>query len=241
MEQQAKQVPTTPRRRRPRLRALTSFVVTLSFVGMTVSGAVLYAAPRGRTANWSGWTSVGLWREQWVAVHVVLSTLFVLFGGVHLLLNWRPLWSYVHSRARRGLNLWGELLAAVVLVVGLTTAAIVGLPPARPLVEGSEGMKDSWARALPRAPFPHAELLTVEELHQRGGPATKDLVQALQDAGLRVVKESDSLLQLAEANRSTPAAIFDLLRKRFPELEGIRGGGRTQRNRQRQRGPARAP
>ncbi len=215
-------------RRAPSLRGrgLTSFVVVLSFVAMTVSGAVLYVAPRGRTANWSGWTWLGLWREQWVALHVVLSTLFVLFGLAHLVYNRRPLWSYLHSRLRRGVNLWKELVAAVVLVVGLSIASVAGLPPARQLVRGGEDLKDSWARTLPEAPIPHAELLTLEDLGQRTSLPAEALAKVLRESGLSVGGAGLSLLQLAEDNDTTPAAIYELLRERHPEIERLSGRGR---------------
>lgn len=213
-------------RHRLHYRGLTSFVITLSFLAMTVSGAVLYAAPRGRDANWSGWTCLNLWREQWVAMHIVVNTLFVLFALLHLCFNWRPLWSYLHSRVRRGVNLWKELLLAGVLVVGLSAAAVMGLSPARQLVRGSAQIKDSWERTLPRAPIPHAELLTLQELQQRAGVSAEGLANVLRGSGFLVGGTSDSLLQLAEANGTTPAAVFDVLRKEFPELDGLTGGGR---------------
>lgn len=216
----------TIKRRRLHSRGLTSFVVVLSFLAMAISGVVLYVAPRVRDANWGGWTCVNLRREQWLAMHIVISTLFMFFGALHLCFNWRPLWSYAHSRLRRGINLWKELLAAGVLVVGLSAAAVMGLSPTRQLVQGSDYIKDYWAGTLPRAPFPHAELLTLEDIQQRTGVFADDLAQTLRDSGFRVGGMSDSLLQVAEANGATPAVVFDVMRKEFQELGSLTVGGR---------------
>lgn len=209
-------------------RGLTSLAVTLSFLVMTVSGILLYVAPRGRDANWSGWTCFRLWREQWVSVHIVTSTLFILLGLVHLYFNWRALWGYLHSRLHHGLYLWKELFIVVVIVGGLSVAAVIGLPPARQLVQGSEDIKDHWGRTLPRAPFPHAELLTLDAIEERIGVMSEALSETLQNNGYRAVSSGASLLELAETNGTTPAAVFEILRKQFPELEdlGARGGGR---------------
>lgn len=207
-------------------RGLTSFVVTLSFLAMILSGAVLYAAPRGRDANWSGWTCLGLWREQWVAMHIVVSALLVLFGMVHLAFNWRPLWSYLHSRLKPGIHLWKELTVAVLLVGGLSAAAITGLPPARQLVSGSDQIKDSWSRTLPHGPIPHAELLTLKDIQQRTGVSAEILEQALRDEGFRIGAPHDSLFHLSELNDTTPAAVFEVLRNRFPEMDRFSGAGR---------------
>lgn len=221
-------VPTTVRRRWLHPRGLTSLVVALSFFVMTVSGILLYVAPRARDANWSGWTCLGLWREQWVDMHIVTSTLFVLFGLVHLYFNWRALWGYLHSRLHHGLNLWKELIIAVVVVGGLSVASIIGLSPARQLVQGSEDIKDHWGRTLPRAPFRHAELLTLDAIEERVGVPSEALSETLQNNGYKNVSSGASLLELAETNGTTPAAVFEILRKQFPELEnlGARGGGR---------------
>ncbi len=216
----------TIKRRRLHSRGLTSFVVTLSFLAMTISGVVLYLAPRARDANWAGWTCLNLRREQWVAMHIVTSTIFMFFGALHLCFNWRPLWSYAHSQLRRGINLWKELLVAGVLVGGLSAAAVMGLAPARQLVQGSDLIKAYWAETLPRAPFRQAELLTLKDIQQHTGVLADDLAQTLRDSGFRVGGTSDSLLQVAEANGATPAFVFDVMRKKFPELGGLTVGGR---------------
>jgi len=223
MQEPATSEPTG--RRRFHYRGLTSFVVTLSFPAMAVSGGVLYAAPRGREANWAGWAWLDLGREQWVALHLTMCTLFVIASLLHLYFNWRPLWSYVHRQLGHGLYLWKELLLTVVLVAGLSAAAIVGLSPARQLIEAREGIKAYWAHTLLPAPFPHAELLTLEDLQQRAGVSADRLAGSLQNAGVRVDGTSRSILELAEANGTTPAALFAVLSENFPELGNLRRGG----------------
>lgn len=216
------------RKRWLHFRGLASLSVALSFLVMTVSGVLLYVAPRGRDANWSGWTCLGLWREQWVSMHIVASTLFILFGLFHLYFNWPALWGYLHSRLHRGLNLWKELLVAVVVVGGLSAAAVVELSPARQLVQGSEGIKDYWGRTLPKAPFPHAELLTLNAIEQRTGVSSNRLAETLRSKGYTATDTGVSLLHLAETNNTTPAAVFEVLRRHFPELDDldVRGGDR---------------
>lgn len=228
--------PRSAGRRWLHVRGLISLGVTLSFLVMALSGIVLYVAPRGRDANWSGWTCLGLWREQWVALHIVVSTLFILLGLVHVYLNWPALWGYLHSRLRPGLNLWKDLLIALVVVGGLSAAAVVELSPARQLVQGTEDIKDYWGRTLPRAPLPHAELLTPDDIEQRTGVSSEALADTLRGKGYNVTGTNVSLLGLAQANNTTPAAMFDVLRRDFPALDDLggrrgrggagRGGGR---------------
>ncbi len=213
-----------------RLRGLTSLIVTFSFGVTILSAAVLYIAPRGRTADWSGWTCIGLWREQWVASHIVIGTLFVVAGAVHLVLNWRPLYSYVLGRGRQGLRRWRELLLASGVMLGLWAAAVWQIPPAEQLVRWSEQAKDAWGESLPQAPFPHAELLTLEELAARTGTPAERLVAALKESGLTVEQPAESLLGIAVRNGTSPAAIYADLRERIAGLDQIerprRGAGR---------------
>ena len=207
-------------------RSWVSFSVTIAFLALAVSGAVLYVAPRGRDANWSGWTCLTLWREDWVGMHIAIGTAFLMFGVLHLVLNWRPLWGYLHSRTRRGIRHWRELLLATVLLAALSVAAVRGWPPAHQLVGGSDWLKDYWSQTLPRAPLPHAELLTVDELAQRTDVPGEDLAQVLRDHGLGVDSPGQTLFQIAQANQSTPSYVFDILRQKVPEVENLPGGRR---------------
>jgi len=50
--------------RRFNVRGFTSLTLTLAFLVMLISGIVLYVTPRGRTANWTGWTMLGLEKDQ---------------------------------------------------------------------------------------------------------------------------------------------------------------------------------
>lgn len=52
-------------------RSLTAFLVTWSFVVLTVNGIVLYVVPQGRIAYWVHWSLVGMEKEQWGWVHSV--------------------------------------------------------------------------------------------------------------------------------------------------------------------------
>ncbi len=207
-------------------RGLTSFTVTFSFLLMILSGAILFIAPRGRTANWVGWSFLGFWREQWVAMHITLATLFVLVGIVHLAFNWQVLWGYVLSRTGRRLRLWKEGLAAIAIVLALGAAAVWQLPPAQPLVGASDRIKDHWANALPAGPMPHAELLTLEEVSARSGISVEGLIQALGRAKLGVRGKDQSLLDVALANGTTPARVYDAMLAQFPELSRLPGRGR---------------
>jgi hypothetical protein len=42
------------------LRGFVSLLLTLFFLALSFSGVMLYLTPRGRVANWTGWSMLGL-------------------------------------------------------------------------------------------------------------------------------------------------------------------------------------
>ena len=57
------------------------------FVALSLSGIVLYVAPRCRVADQIGWAISGLDKGQWESIHINGALFFVLAGSV---LAWPP-------------------------------------------------------------------------------------------------------------------------------------------------------
>ena len=55
-------------RRSFNMRGLTAFVLAASSAIVLTSGVILYVTPQGRVAHWTGWTLLGLGKEQWRAL-----------------------------------------------------------------------------------------------------------------------------------------------------------------------------
>ncbi|MDI9444793.1 MAG: DUF4405 domain-containing protein, partial [Planctomycetota bacterium] len=49
-------------------KGFTSLFLTLTFGAVASSGAILYLTPRGRVANWTDWTMLGLSKDEWAAL-----------------------------------------------------------------------------------------------------------------------------------------------------------------------------
>ena len=124
-----------------RLRSFTSLVLTLSFVWMTFSGLVLYLGPPGGVARRAGWTYWRLGRDDWMAQHITSCLVFLIAALVHVWLNRRVLLSYIHSKARRGLNRRWETLAAAALTAFMIAGTIWNLPPWNWAVSGSRHIR----------------------------------------------------------------------------------------------------
>ena len=82
-------------KKKTNIRAITSLTITLSFALMAFSGIILYLSPKGRVANWTGWTMAGLGKESWGGVHTTIGILFLLASALHLLYNWKVFLNYL--------------------------------------------------------------------------------------------------------------------------------------------------
>ncbi len=125
------------------VRAAAVFLVGLAFLGMVVSGAVIYIAPAGRLANALDWSALGLARAQWEQLHLTMAVVFLGAGLWHIALHWPVLRNLLWSAAAKSLCHRRELALAVGLTACAVSVAVLNLPPA------------SWLEAA-QAAFRHA-------------------------------------------------------------------------------------
>ena len=127
-------------------RSFISLTLTLSCCVTIVSGVVLYLAPPGGAARMIGWRCWGLGKDAWMAQHLSSCAVFLTTGLIHIYLNIRVLWSYIHSKSVRGIRRKWELLASVVLVAFMVTGTLWDIPPWNYILKGSRHLQ-SYRRA----------------------------------------------------------------------------------------------
>ncbi len=195
-------------------RALISLLVTGGFLVMTVTGLVLYVTPQGRVANWIDWTLVGLTKDDWGAVHIASSLLFVIGGVWHLVFNWKPFVHYLHKRIQGHERPRAESLIAAVVLVVLVWGTLAGLPPISYLLDLNEAAKGMWSLdANDEPPFGHAEEVTLSALAFRTHLDTTEALAALTAADLTVAEgERTTLRRLADDNGLTPAGVYAVIK-----------------------------
>jgi len=67
-----------------KIRRVITLTVLLSFVFLALSGIMLFLRPQGRVAYWSGWTLLGLSKDQYSAIHTTFMVLFLTVGVWHI-------------------------------------------------------------------------------------------------------------------------------------------------------------
>lgn len=209
------------------LRAFTSMLLAMSFTVMMVSGAVLFLTPRGRTANWTGWTMLGLDKHEWSSIHVNNSILFVALAVTHLVLNWSVLLNYLRKKKVPGVNKKKELAVALVVAAVCFAGPIFSVPPFSSVMSLNEDVKDYWEQDTVRnnvqPPVPHAEELTLAELAEHVGLTSEQLSTTLVAQGYEVSDAKLTIGQIADQKQATPSELFGAIRDEYP---GSRGWGR---------------
>jgi hypothetical protein len=211
-------------------KAFVSFLVTLTFLVIAVSGLVLYVAPPGRIAHWSGWAVARLSKETWQAVHTVFAFLFLVAAGFHLFLNWRVFLAYLKAKLGTGVSRKRELAAATVVFGAILVPTLAAWPPTQWLVDAGEQAKQSWEDPSRRAPLPHAELLGIEAVAGFVKMPLKDALANLEKAGVAVSDRSATLGEVAKAHGSTPHAVYEKMLgdgawRAQPKVDLVEGGG----------------
>jgi hypothetical protein len=192
-------------------RAFISVLVTLGFMMLALSGVVLFLAPPGRVANWTNWTMLGLRKSDWGGLHIWFGTLFLALTAFHVFFNWRTLVSYFRNRVTRTLGFrkeWAVAAAVCTLIFAGTRAGVV---PFSSLIAWNENLKESWDRPAERAPIPHAELLTLAALAEKGGV---DLAVASSRLAARGVSgfSADTIVQtIADQAKLSAREIYDII------------------------------
>ncbi len=202
-------------------RAFIAFLVTWSFVVLTVTGLILYVVPHGRVANWTFWSLAGLDKDGWADVHILFGAVFILAGIWHLYFNWKPFMNYLAQRARGHWSLKRELVTSLVATVLLTVATLYALPPVSWLLDLNDLAKSAWGRAPGQEPpYARAEATPLPVLAQRLNLDLAEMRAALGQVGIDASDPAASLESLAQVHGTTPAALFALLPRPSQAMAG---------------------
>jgi hypothetical protein len=195
-------------------RALISLLVASGFLVMAVTGIMLYVSPPGRVANWTDWTLLWLTKDQWAAVHISSSLVFVLAGLTHLVMNRKPFFNYLHTRFHGHEMPRLEGVVAVLAVVALVWGTLANVPPISWLLDLNERAKLMWSTEIDaEPPFGHAEEVSLAMLGTRDRFAAEAAVTALEAAGLVVAEgTATTLRQIADDNGRSPGEIYPIIR-----------------------------
>lgn len=202
------------RKNKQSTRSLIAFLVTWSFLVLTVTGIVLSIVPQGRVAYWVHWSLAGMEKEQWGWVHMMFGGVFIVTGVLHLYYNWKPFKLYFADRVKGHLEMKREIVVATALTLTILLLSVFNLPPASWVIQLNEWVKAAWISSPElEPPFGHAEEVSLAGLARRMDLDLPQMLEALQEKGIAFDSQRDSLDKIARANDTTPVVLYGLIRQ----------------------------
>jgi len=146
-------------------RGFVSMLMAFAFLGLAVSGVILYIAPPCSVADRIGWTVFALSKDQWASTHQVSALFILVLAIIHLFVfNWKTFMLYLRDRRSRKmaeremeqnperasrLRIPRELAAALIVAVVMYAGALTFMPPFGWLHDGSESFREHYRQEYP--------------------------------------------------------------------------------------------
>jgi hypothetical protein len=184
-----------------------------SFIIMSLTGIVLYAAPQGRIAYWVNWRFWALEKPQWEAIHIISCFFFVTVGVYHLINNWAFLKNYLAGKIAGGLKMKKELAISTLIILAIIVVPMNRIWPVTHVLEFGDYLKKSWVISKEyEPPFGHAEEVSLRVLAKR---VDIDLEKALSELKAKGIQADpgDSLQKIAKVNQTSPMLIYQAIKK----------------------------
>ncbi len=189
-------------------RKVTSLTALWSFVLLVLTSVILYIVPAGRVAYWADWRLWGLTKTQWTNLHINLGVLFLVAIGLHIYLNWKPIVSYLKSKAKKVTVFTRDFNIAAIITLVVIAGTYAEVPPFSSIIAIGDGVKDAAAVKYGEPPYGHAELSTLKTFAARMSWDLDEAVTRLKQNGIDVSGPDQTLLALAERHGVAPQQIY---------------------------------
>ena len=140
-------------------------LMAFSFLGLAISGIIMYIAPPCSVADRIGWTVMALGKDQWASMHQASALFVLILSLIHLFVyNWKTFMCYLRDRrskrqAQRAFEESGteaakfsmpkELILALLVAGIMYAGAITFIAPFGWLHEGSDAIKEHYRKEVP--------------------------------------------------------------------------------------------
>jgi len=193
-------------------RKIVSLVMLLSFIVVVYSGVLLFIVPEGKVAYWVNWQLLGLNKTQYAEVHDVGVLLFLVSSVLHIYLNWNAILNYLKNKSKRIVLFTPNFIAAMLITLIFTAGSLYKFPPFDSFLNIATSMDKYWAQEYGTPPFGHAELSGLKSLCSKMNLDFKKAIKLLEDKGITVKDENETLLKISERAGMTPAEVYKIIK-----------------------------
>ena len=202
------------RKNKQSIRSLIAFLVTWSFIVLTITGIILYIVPHGRVAYWIHWSLAGMEKEQWGWVHMMFGGVFIITGFLHLYFNWKPFTKYFADRVKGHLELKQEIFIATVLTIAIFVVSVLNIPPASWVIELNSWLKGTWITSPDlEPPYGHAEEASLAGISRKMNLDLDKVMSELAENNIRFTGKKDTLENISRRNNTTPMHVYGMINK----------------------------
>jgi hypothetical protein len=187
---------------------------------------MLYVSPKGRVANWTGWSLFGLSKESWASAHTTMAVLFLLVCALHIVYNWRPLLNYLKMPLAKGMKRSNsEVIGALAITLVVFLGTLWGLPPFSTVGTIGENIKNYWEVQSVTGPYAHAEEDTLDAFARKLGREQAELLERLATKGYAAADTNTTIKALAAQYDVSPATLFTALSSGGAGVGPVEGHG----------------
>lgn len=191
------------------LRRTTSITLCFSFIILCVSSIMLFIVPEGRVAYWSNWTGLSLSKAQWGNIHITCGFLFLAACVVHVLINIKPIFSYLKINCGKTAM---PILVSVLLCVFVHVGTLAGWHPLSDVIALNDSIKKNQAKTHGEPPFGHAELSRLDDFCRFLRLDSGMVIFGLSGKGLLgEISGSRTLKDIADANGIAPSRLYGMI------------------------------
>lgn len=194
-----------------KLRRVVSLSLMLSVLTMLITSVILFIVPQGRVAYWAEWKLWGVSKTQWGALHTNLGLLMLIAAFFHVYYNWRPMTSYMKTKARDFRLFTPNFNAAFAVVAVFTVLTLAEVPPMVWIQQMREAIEDSLAEEMGEPPYGHAEESPLRTFLRNVNLDANVAKENLKAAGIVVDDPNIPLVDIARENGMSPQALYEIM------------------------------
>jgi hypothetical protein len=204
------------------LRKIASLTALLSFALLAFTSVVLYIAPHGRRSG--QWEWLELSKHEWQAMHTNLGILLLAACIIHMVLNIRPIVSYLRTKEKTLRVFTLNFNIALLLTAWIVVSTLFEWPPVSAIQTWEPGSRSCMVeeprneteepaeKTFPdRPPFRFGSR-TLAEICEKYGLDQQATLQSLRQIGINA-KAEWTIKTIAQENDMQPHSLFDTLRQ----------------------------
>jgi hypothetical protein len=194
------------------LRKIVSLTALLTFIIVVYTGVMLFFAPEGRVAYWVNWQMLGLSKTQYSEVHTVVCFLFLIVSVLHIYLNWKSIVYYLKNKMKKTVIFTPNFIVSLCITFVFLLGSLYKFVPFETFLNIGTDAKEYWAKLYGEPPFGHAELVGLKSFCGKMNIDYTKAIKLLEENGITVKKENETLLDIAVRADKAPAEIYNIIR-----------------------------